>query len=146
MVINTMKKIFTVFLVLVSQLSFAEAAKLYKFSADEVKGNVFQTDRAEEDNSYGAKALNVDSMLSSDEKFSTGMYKTGPVFEDHREEAYGVDEFMFFLEGGVTLTSTDGTVTVVKAGEALSIPKEWKGTWKSDGYMKLWVIYSASGE
>ena len=61
-------------------------------------------------------------------------------------EPYGVDEFMFFLEGGVTLTSSDGTVTVVNAGEAVTIPKEFIGVWESNGYRKIWVIYSATGE
>ena len=60
-------------------------------------------------------------------------------------EPYGVDEFMFFLEGGVTLTSTDGTVIDVSAGEAVTIPKEWTGTWQTTGYRKIWVIYSADG-
>ena len=53
---------------------------------------------------------------------------------------------MFFLEGSVTLTSSDGTVTVVNAGEAVTIPKEFTGVWESDGYRKIWVIYSATGE
>lgn len=60
-------------------------------------------------------------------------------------EPYGVDEFMFFLEGGVTLISTDGTITDVSAGEAVTIPKEWTGIWQTDGYRKIWVIYSADG-
>jgi uncharacterized cupin superfamily protein len=61
------------------------------------------------------------------------------------EEDYGVDEFMYFLEGSVTLTSEDGTVQTINAGEAVTIPKEWRGTWATDGYTKIWVIYSADG-
>ena len=53
---------------------------------------------------------------------------------------------MFFLEGSVTLTSADGTVTTVTAGEAVTIPKEWMGRWQTAGYRKIWVIYSADGE
>jgi uncharacterized cupin superfamily protein len=60
-------------------------------------------------------------------------------------EPYGVDEFMYFLEGSVTLTSADGSVQVVKAGEAVTIPKEWTGIWETDGYTKIWVIYSHDG-
>jgi uncharacterized cupin superfamily protein len=52
---------------------------------------------------------------------------------------------MYFLEGGVTLTSSDGTVTEVKTGEAVTIPKEWTGIWDTNGYRKIWVIYSADG-
>lgn len=83
-------------------------------------------------------------MLSSDQKFSSGMYQSGPTRSDITEP-YGVDEFMFFLKGGVTLTSSDGTVTEIGAGEGVTIPKEWTGIWDTDGYTKIWVIYSADG-
>ena len=82
------------------------------------------------------------TLKSSDEKFFTGMYKSGGEREVYKDKPYGVDEFMYFLEGSVTLTSADGAVQVVNAGEAVTIPKEWKGTWQSDGYTKIWVIYS----
>jgi len=57
-------------------------------------------------------------------------------------DPYGVDEYMHFLEGGVTLTSVDGSVVEVKAGDSVIIPKEWKGVWESDGYVKIYIIYS----
>ena len=60
-------------------------------------------------------------------------------------EPYGGDEFMFFLEGDVTLTSSDGSAITISAGEAVTIPKEWTGRWETDGYRKIWVIYSADG-
>ena len=85
--------------------------------------------------------LDVTSFLSSDSHFGSGMYRSGAVKIDI-DEPYGVDEFMYFLEGGVTLTSSDGTVQVVNAGEAVTIPKEWTGTWETEGYTKIWVIYS----
>jgi uncharacterized cupin superfamily protein len=52
---------------------------------------------------------------------------------------------MFFLEGSVTLTSADGAVTTINAGEAVTIPKEWMGRWETAGYRKIWVIYSDDG-
>lgn len=85
--------------------------------------------------------LDVTSFLSSDSQFASGMYRSEAVRIDI-DEPYGVDEFMYFLEGGVTLTSSDGTVQVVNAGEAVTIPKEWTGTWETEGYTKIWVIYS----
>ena len=92
----------------------------------------------------GTDTLDVTSLLSSDGRFASGMYKAGRSrFEIN--EPYGVDEFMYFLKGGVTLTSSDGTVTVVGAGEAVTIPKEWTGIWETDGYTKIWVIYSEDG-
>jgi uncharacterized cupin superfamily protein len=60
-------------------------------------------------------------------------------------EPYGVDEFMYFLTGSVTLTSSDGTVQTINAGEAVTIPKEWTGIWDTQGYTKIWVIYSEDG-
>lgn len=89
----------------------------------------------------GHKTEDVTSLLSSDGRFASGMYKSGKT-RTEITEPYGVDEFMYFVEGGVTMVSSDGTVTEVKAGEAVSVPKEWTGTWITDGYTKFWVIYS----
>jgi uncharacterized cupin superfamily protein len=98
--------------------------------------------RTEHDN--GNVTLDVTTLLSSDKKFASGMYKAG---KSHFEatEPYGVDEFMYFIEGSVTLTSTDGSVQTINAGEAVTIPKEWTGIWDTDGYTKIWVIYSEDG-
>ena len=88
--------------------------------------------------------MDITSLMSSDGRFASGMYSAGPSrFEI--DEPYGVDEFMYFLEGGVTLTSSDGTVTEIEAGEAVTIPKEWTGVWETEGYKKIWVIYSDDG-
>ena len=83
----------------------------------------------------------IENFLSVDKKFDSGMYKSGPT--RFTIEHYGVDEFMYFVEGGVTLTSADGTVTEIKAGDAVTIGRDWSGVWESDGYMKIYVIYSA---
>jgi uncharacterized cupin superfamily protein len=88
--------------------------------------------------------LDITSLKSSDGKFASGMYRACPSRWEI-DEPYGVDEFMYFLEGGVTLTSSDGTVTEIEAGEGVTIPKEWTGVWETDGYTKIWVIYSADG-
>ena len=29
--------------------------------------------------------------------------------------------------------------------EAVTIPKEWMGRWQTEGYRKIWVIYSEDG-
>jgi uncharacterized cupin superfamily protein len=52
---------------------------------------------------------------------------------------------MYFIEGGVTLTSPDGSVQIINAGEAVTLPREWTGVWETDGYTKIWVIYSEDG-
>ena len=92
----------------------------------------------------GHKTLDLTTLLSSDGKFASGMYKSGKM-RSEISEPYGVDEFMYFLSGSVTLTSSDGTVQTIEAGESVTIPKEWTGIWDTDGYTKIWVIYSADG-
>ena len=72
------------------------------------------------------------------------MYKSSGV-RIEIDEPYGVDEFMYFLEGSVTLTSSDGTVQVINAGEGVTIGADWTGVWETDGYTKIWVIYSEDG-
>lgn len=110
----------------------------------DIAGKIFEGPDVTENTRNGNTTLDVTSMMSSDKKFASGMYRSGKVrFET--DEPYGVDEFMYFLEGGVTLTSSDGHVTEIKAGDAVTIPKEWVGVWDTDGYTKIWVIYSEDG-
>ena len=128
-----------------SALALAEVAHPAKLSAEALTGAGFTHPDTIVTETPTGNILDLTSMKSSDGKFASGMYSAGAQrFEI--TEPYGVDEFMFFLEGSVTLTSSDGTVTVVNAGEAVTIPKEFTGVWASDGYRKIWVIYSATGE
>ena len=115
-----------------------------KLSKSDIAGEVFARHDMYEHTENGNTTLDVTSFLSSDKNFGSGMYKSGAVrFEI--TEPYGVDEFMYFLEGSVTLTSSDGTVQVINAGEGVTIPKEWTGVWETEGYTKIWVIYSQDG-
>lgn len=108
-------------------------------------GKIFERDDMERTaHENGNVTLDVTTLLSSDKKFASGMYRAGKSYWEAKD-AYGVDEFMYFLEGGVKLTSSDGTVQTINAGEAVTIPKEWTGIWETDGYTKIWVIYSADG-
>ena len=132
-------------LALGSAMALAEVAHPAKLSAEALTGAGFTHPATIVTETPTGNILDLTSMKSSDGKFASGMYSAGAQrFEI--TEPYGVDEFMFFLEGSVTLTSSDGTVTVVNAGEAVTIPKEFTGVWESDGYRKIWVIYSATGE
>jgi len=122
-----------------------EAIVPAKISNADMTGSIFERDdmtRTEHDS--GNVTLDVTSLLSSDKKFASGMYKSEKAYFESTDP-YGVDEFMYFIEGGVTLTSSDGTVQTINAGEAVTIPKEWTGIWDTDGYTKIWVIYSADG-
>lgn len=116
-----------------------------KINKAESAGTIFmRDDMSAITHKDGHKTEDVTTLMSSDGKFGTGMYRSGKTrFEI--SEPYGVDEFMFFLKGSVTLTSSDGSVMTVHAGEGVTIPKEWTGIWETDGYEKIWVIYSADG-
>jgi uncharacterized cupin superfamily protein len=128
----------------VASVLAGEPVQPAKLSKADIAGEVFDRPDMLETTENGNTTLDVTSLLSSDGKFASGMYRSGAVrFEI--TEPYGVDEFMYFLEGGVTLTSSDGTVQVINAGEAVTIPKEWTGVWDTEGYTKIWVIYSADG-
>jgi len=116
-----------------------------KISKTDAAGQIFdREDMLETTHDDGHITLDVTTLLASDGKFASGMYRSGKT-RSEINDPYGVDEFMFFLEGGVTLTSSDGTVTRINAGEGVTIPKEWTGIWDTDGYTKIWVIYSEDG-
>jgi uncharacterized cupin superfamily protein len=125
-------------------LAGAETPLPAEITARDMAGAIFQGPDVLETERNGNTTLDVTSLKSSDGRFASGMYRSGKTrFEI--TEPYGVDEFMYFVEGGVTLTSPDGTVQVIEAGEAVTIPKEWTGVWETDGYTKIWVIYSEDG-
>ena len=119
-----------------------ETVRPAKISKPELGGKIFERpDVVEQTHADGHVTQTATSLVSSDRSFSSGMYKSGKTRVEITQP-YGVDEFMYFLEGGVTLTSSDGTALVVNAGEAVTIPKEWTGVFETDGYTKIWVIYS----
>ncbi|NQY08792.1 MAG: DUF861 domain-containing protein [Flavobacteriales bacterium] len=116
-----------------------------KFTNEEIDGSIF--DHKDADASMYNETTPVvcfPNLSSSDKKFETGMYKSGPLHESY-PGGYGFDEFMYLITGSVTLTSADGTVTEIKAGEAVSMHKEWNGTWDTEGYTKLYVMYGSEG-
>jgi uncharacterized cupin superfamily protein len=117
----------------------AELSKADLAGAIFLREDVFTTTHED-----GHTTLDVTSLLSSDGRFASGMYRSGKT-RSEITEPYGVDEFMYFLEGSVTLTSSDGTVQTIEAGEGVTIPREWTGVWETEGYTKIWVIYSEDG-
>lgn len=132
-------------LVPTSAVADGHVVKPQMMSKAEVAGEIFSRPDMITTERPGGSTLDVVSLLSSDEKFVSGMYQAGASrFEIN--EPYGVDEFMYFLKGSVTLTSSDGSVQTINAGDAVTIPKEWTGVWETEGYTKIYVIYSATGE
>lgn len=115
-----------------------------KFSKAEIAGDIFKRPDVIVETQNGRTTEDVLAFMSSDKTFTTGMYKAPAGRFEIMEEDYGVDEFMYFIEGGVTLTSLDGTVTEIKAGDAVTIAKEWRGVWDTPGYTKIYVIYDTN--
>ena len=119
-----------------------ETVRPAKIGKSDLDGAIFdRPEMVEETHRDGHVTQTVTTLVSGDKKFSSGMYKSGKT-RIEITEAYGVDEFMYFIEGGVTLTSSDGTQLVIGAGEAVTIPKEWTGVFETDGYTKVWVVHS----
>jgi len=116
-----------------------------KIGKSDLSGKIFERDdMIVTKHESGNVTLDVTTLLSSDKKFASGMYRSGKSYFE-TTDPYGVDEFMYFLEGSVKLTSSDGTVQIINAGEAVTIPREWVGIWDTEGYTKIWVIYSEDG-
>ena len=123
----------------------AEVITPAKMSQQDLAGAMFkQDDMIKTTHDDGHVTEDVTSLLSSDAKFSSGVYKSSAT-RSEITEPYGVDEFMYFLSGSVTLTSSDGSVQMINAGEGVTVPKEWTGIWETEGYTKIWVIYSEDG-
>ena len=125
--------------------SKASVIRPIKMGHEQIAGGIFDDyDPVVEQREVGDQrwaTSDVESFISSDRKFDSGMYRSGPVRMEV-DEPYGVDEFMYFLEGSVILTSADGSKMTIGAGDAVTIPKEWTGVWDTpDGYMKIYVIH-----
>ena len=122
----------------------AETLQPVEVSQADAEGPVFERPGAivKDD---GNRAFKDFVMLESPDKvFQSGIFESaGGTFDS---DGYRHDEFMYFIKGGVTLTSEDGTVTEIEAGDAVTIPKGWKGRWASDGYTKFYVIYEPAEE
>ncbi len=59
---------------------------------------------------------------------------------------YSVNEFMYLLEGSVTMAVEDGNEVTIKAGEPFIIPKGLPCQWKQEGYVrKFFVIFENPG-
>jgi uncharacterized cupin superfamily protein len=117
--------------------------KPVKVTAEAAHGPIFDSKTAVKENGPDGATIDVLLARSKDGRVESGLYSAGPSEQDI--ESYPEDEFMFFLEGSVKLTSTDGSVLEIDAGEGAAIPKGWKGHWSTSGYKKYYVTY-ASGK
>jgi len=115
--------------------------KPVKVTADEARGPIFATKTAAKENGPDGPTTDVLLARSKNGRVESGLYDAGPSEQDI--DSYPEDEFMYFIEGSVKLTSADGTVLDIKAGEGAAIPKGWKGHWSTPGYKKYYVTYDS---
>ncbi len=80
----------------------------------------------------------VELFNSPDDQTRFGIYSES-AYSYTFTEPFGKNEFMHFVAGSVTLTSSDGTVTQVNTGDSIMLPASWMGTWDTEGYTKIYM-------
>ncbi|CDY77190.1 Protein of unknown function DUF861 [Caballeronia glathei] len=124
-------------------LGSAETIRPVKDSKGELAGAMFSRPDAVKEKKDGNATTDVVTFTSSDSAFQTGMFRSGPAHEEVKgPDGFPYTEFLYFISGGMTLTSADGSVMVVHAGEAVTLPKGWTGTVDTKGYTKLYATYT----
>jgi uncharacterized cupin superfamily protein len=122
--------------------AFAEERAVIKFGSTSAEMEALLSSAAAVKRTTEVRTTTAVPMFkSSDEKFSSGVFSSTA---GHVEfDSYRVDEFCYIVSGEATLTAADGTVTQLKAGDAITIPKGWKGKWVTSGYTKFFVSYNS---
>ncbi len=121
------------------------APSVKRLTAETLAGSVFDASQTEAltEKSEAGEVAALDRVWheSDDRCLQTGVYETG-INRYTIDEPYPYDELMMFIDGGVTLSSSDGEITTVTAGDTVLVPKGWTGLWDSTGYRKVYVIYN----
>ncbi|MFO7287085.1 MAG: cupin domain-containing protein [Gammaproteobacteria bacterium] len=79
--------------------------------------------------------------LFEGEELRVVVVESTPAKTDHRNRPLEYDEFVLVLNGKLVLTEPDGTVHEFHPGDALVVPKGYKGTWEQQGrYRELAII------
>jgi uncharacterized cupin superfamily protein len=147
---SLMKKSLLVLLVLQAALVAPASAEdaptvraLVKISASEVHSLVAFRDPATTRNKdHGIPYVDRVFGQSADRKMLAGIYESAATKTFY--DSYPGDEFMFFIDGSVTLTDTSGKTVTVGPMEGVFMPRGWKGTWSSTAYRKYYVYYADS--
>lgn len=115
----------------------AQSAEIIRIVGQDPK--VLETPDTQVDGKDGQLLKWRQILRSEDGSFEAGIGS----MQKHSEafESFHADQFLFALEGSVRLTSADGSVLNVAAGDALFIPKGWKGKWDTNGFKDVYVIY-----
>jgi uncharacterized cupin superfamily protein len=81
--------------------------------------------------------------MSADGTFRVGLSTTRKKITKKIDSA-SVDEFLLVRAGREVFTSSDGTVTEARAGDAIFMPKGWQGLWETDGHEEFYAIYDGA--
>lgn len=80
------------------------------------------------------------------EELKAVVVESTPAKTDHRNRPLEYDEFVLVLNGKLKLTTEDGRVQEFTPGDALIVPKGYRGTWEQCGrYRELAVIPQREG-
>ncbi|RZT29266.1 cupin domain-containing protein [Cupriavidus agavae] len=131
---------------ILTSTAYGEVIKPIKSSRAEIAGAIFSKPGVSvEHGPDGTSSTDAPVHTSADGAFQTGMYKSGPFREEiAASPGFPYEEFLYFVSGGVRLTSSDGSSMTVRAGESVTIPKGWSGVFETKGYTKIYVIYDAA--
>lgn len=123
-------------------IAFAEERAVIKFGSTPPEVEALLSSAAAVKKTTDVRTTTAVPMFkSADEKFTSGMFSSSAGFAEF--DSYRADEFCYIVAGEATLTAADGTVTKLKAGDAITIPKGWKGKWVTSGYTKFFVSYKS---
>lgn len=82
---------------------------------------------------------------AQDDQVQAGVWEAAPYTSGPHKAAYS--EFMYLLEGTVTLVDASGREETFRAGDAILVPRGTEFTWKqTEKVRKYWVIFDRTGE
>jgi uncharacterized cupin superfamily protein len=82
---------------------------------------------------------------AQDDQVQAGVWEAAPYTSGPHKAEYS--EFMYLLEGSVTLVDKSGREETFRAGDAVLVPRGTEFTWKqTEKVRKYWVIFDRTGE
>lgn len=137
-----MKNLVVYLLLLLAPAALAgDALHPVKLSAGQIAGGIWDDFEPVVGGEGGVTTHDVERFRTAEADFDMGMWRSTEAHWDI-SDPYPYNEYMHILDGSVTLTSADGTVTELGPGDSVVIPKGWTGRWDSPGVTKIYVIHA----